>query len=87
MDEMEIQENLVFYKTTAKLVGFIDLGDPLATYANVHEEGNPIASHALAILVRGRCSNLKHVVACYFTGNMTSFQLLRSIVLESGWGA
>jgi hypothetical protein len=34
MDEMKIQENLVFDKTSSELIGFIDLGDPLTTYAN-----------------------------------------------------
>ena len=75
MDEMKIQENLVFDKTSDELIGFIDLGDPLTTFANTDEE-TPIASHALAFLVRGLCTNLKHVVAYYFTGNVTSFQLL-----------
>ena len=75
MDEMKIQSNLVFDKTSGELVGFIDLGDPLTTFANVEEE-TPIASHALAFLVRGLCTNLKHVIAYYFTGNVTSFQLL-----------
>ena len=32
--------------------------------------------HWLAFLVRGLCTNLKDVVAYYFTGNVTSFQLL-----------
>ena len=75
MDEMKIQENLLFDKTSGELIGFIDLGDPLTTYANVDED-TPIASHALAFLVRELCTNLKHVVAYYFTGNVTSFQLL-----------
>jgi hypothetical protein len=72
MDVMKIQENLVFDKTSGELIGFIDLGDPLTTYANVDED-TTIASHALAFLVRGLCTNLKHVVAYYFTGNVTSF--------------
>ena len=72
MDEMKIQENLVFDKTSGELIGFIDLGDP---FANVNEDVQ-VASHALAFLVRGLCTNLKHVVAYYFTGNVTSFQLM-----------
>ena len=75
MDEMKIQENLVFDKTSGELIGFIDLGDPLTTFANVDEDVQ-VASHALAFLVRGLCTNLKHVVAYYFTGNVTSFQLM-----------
>ena len=76
MDEMKLQENLVFDKTSGELIGYIDLGDPLTTFANVDENTDPIASHALAFLVRGLCTNLKHVVAYYFTGNVTSFQLM-----------
>lgn len=75
MDEMKIQANLVFDKTSGELIGFVDLGDPLMTFANV-EEDTPIASHALAFLVMGLCTNLKHVIAYYFTGNVTSYQLL-----------
>ncbi len=76
MDEMKLQENLVFDKTSGELIGFIDLGDPLTTFANVDEDSDQIASHALAFLVRGLCTHLKHVVAYYFTGNVTSFQLM-----------
>ena len=76
MDEMKIQNNLVVDKTSNEPIGFIDLGDPLTTYANV-DEATPTASHALAFLVRGLCTNSKHVVAYYFTGNVTSFQLFR----------
>ena len=68
MDETKLQENLVFDKTSGELIGFIDLGDPLTTFANVDEDSNQIASHALAFLVRGLCTHLKHVVAYYFTG-------------------
>ena len=63
------------FRSYYKLIGFIDLGDPLTTFANVDED-TPVASHALAFLVRGLCTNLKHVVAYYFTGNVTSFQLM-----------
>ena len=81
---MKIQENLVFDKTSGELIGFIDLGDPLTTFANIDEE-TLIASHALAFLVRGLCTNSKHVVAYYFTGNVTSFQLLP--LFWKGWSA
>ena len=73
MDEVKLEENLDFDKTS---VGYIDLGDPLTTFANVDEDNDSIASHALAFLVKGLCTNLKHVVAYYFTGNVTSFQLM-----------
>ena len=75
MDEMKIQSNLVFDKYSGDLIGFIDLGDPMTNFANLQEE-DTLASHALAFLVRGMCTDLKHVVAYFFTGNVTSFQLM-----------
>ena len=75
MDEMKIQSNLVFDKYSGDLIGFIDLGDPMTNFANLQEE-DTLASHALAFLVRGMCTDLKHVIAYFFTGNVTSFQLM-----------
>ena len=74
MDEMKIQSNLVFDKVSGDLVGFIDLGDPMTNFASLAEEDDdPIATHALAFLVRGLCTDLKHIISYFFTGNVTSF--------------
>ena len=54
MDEMKIQSNLVFDKVSGELIGFIDLDDPMTNFANLTDE-DPIATHALAFLVRGLC--------------------------------
>ena len=35
-----------------------------------------VATHALAFLVRGLCTDMKHVIAYFFTENVTSFQLM-----------
>ena len=67
MDEMKIQSNLVFDKVSGDLVGFINLGDPMTNFANLTDE-DPIAIHALAFLVRGLCTDLKHIIANFFTG-------------------
>ena len=75
MDEMKIQSNLVFDKVSGDLIGFIDLGDPMTNFAFLSDE-DPVASHALAFLVRGLCTDLKHIIAYFFTGNVTSFQLM-----------
>ena len=75
MDEMKIQSNLVFDKSSGNLVGFTDLGDPVTNFACLPDE-DAIATHALAILVRGLCTDLKHVIAYFFTGNVTSYQLM-----------
>jgi hypothetical protein len=31
------------------------------------EDDDPIASHALAFLMRGLCTDLKHIIAYFFT--------------------
>ncbi len=72
---MKIQSNLVFDKVSGELIGFIDLGDPMTNYATLQEE-DTIASHALAFLVRGLATDLKHIIGYYFTGNVTSFQIM-----------
>ncbi len=74
MDEMKIQSSLVFDKYSGDLTGFIDLGDPMVNFAYVEEE--TLATHALAFLVRGLCTDLKHVIAYYFTRDLTSFQVM-----------
>ena len=75
MDEMKIQSNLVFDKYSGDLIGFVDLGDPMTNYASLGEE-DVMATHTLAFLVRGMCSDLKHVIAYYFTENVTSYQIM-----------
>ena len=45
----------------------------MTTFANIEEE-DPFATHALEFLVRGLCTDLNHVIAYFFTGNVTSFQ-------------
>ena len=75
MDEMKIQSNLVFDKHSGDLIGFVDLGDPMTNYASLGDE-DIMATHALAFLVRGMCSDLKHIIAYYFTENVTSYQLM-----------
>ena len=74
MDEMKIQSNLVFDKNSGDLVGFIDFGDPMTNYANLQED-DTIATHALAFLARGLCTDMKHIVGYYFTGKMIIIQI------------
>ena len=47
----------------------------MCVYASLGDE-DIMANHALAFLVRGMCSDLKHVIAYYFTENVTSYQLM-----------
>ena len=75
MDEMKIQSDLVFDKNSGDLVGFMDLGDPMTNFACLDEK-DAIATHALEFLVRGLCTDVKHIIAYFFTGNVTSYQLM-----------
>lgn len=75
MDEMKIQSGLVCDNHSGDLVRFIDLGDPMTNFACLQDE-DTLVTQALAFLVRGLCTDLKHVIACFFTGNVTSFQLM-----------
>ena len=75
MNEMKIQSNLVFDKVSGELIGFVGLGDPMTNFATLTDE-DQIATHALAFLVRGLCTDLKHIIAYFFTGNVTSFQIM-----------
>ena len=55
-------------------------------FANLQEE-DILASHALAFLVRGMCTDLKHAIAYFFTGNVTSFQLMPMFGMYSLWNS
>ncbi|PFX17055.1 Transposable element P transposase [Stylophora pistillata] len=74
-DEMKVMSNLVLDKVTGELIGFTDLGNLELNYA-VLEKVNEIATHALAFLVRGVCTDLKFYLAHFTTTGVTSVQLM-----------
>lgn len=74
-DEMKVMSNLVSDKVTGEPIGFTDLGDSELNYA-VLEKVNEIATHALAFLVRGVCTDLKFCLAHFATTGVTSAQLM-----------
>ncbi|CAB4031776.1 Hypothetical predicted protein [Paramuricea clavata] len=47
----------------------------MTIYACLDKEDS-VATHALAFLVRGLATDMKHIIAYYFTGNVTSYQLM-----------
>ena len=49
-DEMKTQENLVWFKQTGDLIGFVDLGDVNLNYETL-QEINVIASHVPVFLL------------------------------------
>ena len=74
-DEMKIMANLVLNKVSGELIGFTDLGDPDVIFgclAKVDE----LATHALAFLVRGVCTELKFCLAHFATTGITAAQLM-----------
>ena len=73
-DEMKVMANLVLDKTTGELIGFTDLGDPDLNFG-VLEKVDMIATHALAFLVRGVCTDLKFGLAHFATTGITAAQL------------
>ena len=58
MDEMKVQENLVWDKHTDDLIGFVDLGDPDLNCAALQKH-DEVASHILVFLVRSVINPLK----------------------------
>ena len=74
-DEMKVMANLVLEKTSGELIGFIDLGDPDLNFG-VLEKVDALASHALAFLVRGICTELKFGLAHFATSGITAAQLM-----------
>ena len=74
-DEMKVMANLVLDKTTGELIGFTDLGDPDLNFG-VLEKVDMIATHALAFLVRGVCTDLKFGLAHFATTGITAAQLM-----------
>ena len=71
-DEMKVMSNLVLDKVTEELIGFTDLGDLELNY-DVLEK---VATHALAFLIRGVCTDLKFCLAHFATTGVTSSQLM-----------
>ena len=67
--------NLVLDKTTAELIGFMDLGHPDLNFA-VLEKVDAVASHTLAFLFRGVCTKLKFELAHFPTSGITAAQLM-----------
>ena len=74
-DEMKIMANLVLDKVTGELIGFTDLVDPDLNFGSL-EKVDEVASHALAFLVRGVCTELKFRLAHFAATGVTAAQLM-----------
>eukprot|EP00112_Aurelia_sp_Birch-Aquarium-sp1_P001448 Seg1156.4 transcript_id=Seg1156.4/GoldUCD/mRNA.D3Y31 product="DNA transposase THAP9" pseudo=true protein_id=Seg1156.4/GoldUCD/D3Y31 len=74
LDEMKIQENLVWDKYTGELIGFVDLGDIELNYAAL-EDVESVATHVLVHLIRSVVNPFKFSLANFATTGATSAQL------------
>ena len=74
MDEMKIQENLVWDKHSGELIGYVDLGDPDLHYATLPDT-NAIASHILVFLVRSIVNPFKFSLANFATKDVSATQI------------
>ena len=74
MDEMKIQENLVWDKYTGELIGFVDLGDVDVNF-NTLQKPSKLASHVLVFLIRSIINPFKFSLANFATTSATSTQL------------
>jgi hypothetical protein len=74
LDEMKIQENLVWDKHSGELIGYVDLGDPSVNFATL-QQADKLASHVLVFLIRSVVNPFKYSFANFATINITSVQL------------
>ena len=70
-DEMKTQENLVWFKQTGDLIGFVDLGDVNLNYATL-QEINVIASHVPVFLLWTVVNPFKFSLANFAKKNATA---------------
>ena len=74
MDEMKIQEDLVWDKHTGDLIGYVDLGNTELNYATL-KKSDEVASHVLVFLVGSIVNPMKFTLANFGTKNVTALQL------------
>ena len=82
MDEMKVQENLVWGKHSGDLIGYVDLGDTDLNYATF-QKPDEVASHILVFLVRSIINPLKFSLANFATKNVTLFWKAVGILEEN----
>ena len=75
LDETKIKSNLVFDKHSGQLIGFVDLGGDKCNFSCL-EKAYELATHALAFIVRGLCTDLKFCLAYFATTIVTASQIM-----------
>ena len=81
IDEMKIKESLVYDKHSAEVIGFVDLGSFNEQLADLENKGGndsghaPVATHVLALMVRGLFLPLSFPMAHFPTNKLTADKL------------
>lgn len=75
LDEMKVQEDLVWDKSTGDLIGFLDLGDTETNFATL-KNVSTLASHILVFLLKSIVNPLSVSFASFATNGISCFQLL-----------
>ncbi|XP_065673608.1 uncharacterized protein LOC136090694 [Hydra vulgaris] len=74
-DEIRIQDNLVFDKSSGELIGYVDLGDPEINFSTF-KDVNDLATHCLVYYIRGIACDLKFCLAYFATNGVTAVQIM-----------
>ena len=74
MDEMKIQENLVWYKRNGELIRYVDLGDVDLNYATLPKV-TTVASHVLVFLIHSIVNLFKFSLANFVTDGISASQM------------
>ena len=74
MDEMKIQENLIWDKRNGELIGYVDLGDIDLNYVTLSKV-TTAASHALVFLIRSIANSFKFRLANFATDGISASQM------------
>ena len=70
MDEIKVQQNLVYDKYTHQLKGYVDLEDPQLSFSTFND-CDALASYILVFYLRGILCDSEFVIA-YFTAKGTT---------------
>ena len=71
-DEMKVQKDLVWDKTTGELIGFVDLGDTDLNYATL-QNAQQLAIHILVFMVKSIANPLSYSFATFATNTLISY--------------
>ena len=75
VDEIKVQQNLVYDKYTHQLKGYVDLEDPQLSFSTFND-CDALASYILVFYLRGILCDSEFVIAYFTAKGTTSYQIL-----------